>query len=68
MSLQLHDIGNILRLLKARNQDSALSDNLDTPRALNRIKLWCEESETNPCVDEGGLVARALDSLLGLAL
>jgi L-cysteine:1D-myo-inositol 2-amino-2-deoxy-alpha-D-glucopyranoside ligase len=47
---------------------SALSDNLDTPRALNRIKLWCEESETNPCVDEGGLVARALDSLLGLAL
>jgi L-cysteine:1D-myo-inositol 2-amino-2-deoxy-alpha-D-glucopyranoside ligase len=47
---------------------SALSDNLDTPKALGRIKLWCEESELNPSVDEAGLVARALDSLLGLAL
>lgn len=46
----------------------ALSENLDTPRALKRISLWCEESEAQPSVDEAGLVARALDSLLGLAL
>jgi L-cysteine:1D-myo-inositol 2-amino-2-deoxy-alpha-D-glucopyranoside ligase len=47
---------------------SALSNNLDTPKALNRIMQWCDESESHPCVDEAGLVARALDSLLGLAL
>jgi L-cysteine:1D-myo-inositol 2-amino-2-deoxy-alpha-D-glucopyranoside ligase len=46
----------------------ALSNNLDTPKALNRIMQWCDESESLPCVDEAGLVARALDSLLGLAL
>lgn len=46
----------------------ALSENLDTPKALQRITLWCEESELHPSVDEAGLVARALDSLLGLAL
>jgi L-cysteine:1D-myo-inositol 2-amino-2-deoxy-alpha-D-glucopyranoside ligase len=47
---------------------NALSENLDTPKALKRISLWCEESEVSPSVNEAGLVARALDSLLGLAL
>ena len=47
---------------------TALSENLDTPSALKHISLWCADSELHPCVDEAGLVARALDSLLGLAL
>lgn len=47
---------------------SLLADNLKTPAVLKRIEQWCDDSETNASVDEAGLVARALDSLLGLAL
>jgi len=47
---------------------SALSADLDTPSALLAINKWCEASEKEPRVDEAGIVSRALDSLLGLAL
>ncbi len=47
---------------------SSLSSDLDTPEALKAIERWCYESEENPTVDEAGVVSRALDSLLGLAL
>ena len=47
---------------------NALSNDLDTPAALLAINQWCEASEENPSVDEAGIVARALDSLMGLAL
>jgi len=47
---------------------SSLSENLDTTRALASIIAWSKESETIPAVNESGVVARALDSLLGLAL
>jgi L-cysteine:1D-myo-inositol 2-amino-2-deoxy-alpha-D-glucopyranoside ligase len=46
----------------------ALSKDLDTPAALRAIDRWCDESAQNPSVDEAGIVSRALDSLLGLAL
>lgn len=45
-----------------------LAKNLDTPAVLERISQWCGDSEASPSVDEAGMVARALDSLLGLAL
>lgn len=47
---------------------SSLSENLDTAAALGSILAWSKESERNPAVNESGVVARALDSLLGLAL
>jgi L-cysteine:1D-myo-inositol 2-amino-2-deoxy-alpha-D-glucopyranoside ligase len=47
---------------------SALADNLDTPSALNALAKWSEDSLINGNVDEAGIVARALDTLLGLAL
>ena len=46
----------------------SLSENLNTTSALASIVAWSKESETNPAVNESGVVARALDSLLGLAL
>jgi L-cysteine:1D-myo-inositol 2-amino-2-deoxy-alpha-D-glucopyranoside ligase len=45
-----------------------ISDNLDTPAALDRLINWAESSQTKPSVNQSGLMARALDSLLGLAL
>jgi len=45
-----------------------LANNLNTPAVLKRIEQWCDDSEQKASVDEAGLVARALDSLLGLAL
>jgi L-cysteine:1D-myo-inositol 2-amino-2-deoxy-alpha-D-glucopyranoside ligase len=45
-----------------------LANNLDTPSALNRLNLWANASKSNPSVNQSGLMARAIDSLLGLAL
>jgi L-cysteine:1D-myo-inositol 2-amino-2-deoxy-alpha-D-glucopyranoside ligase len=45
-----------------------LSNNLDTPAALERLINWANSSKTNPSVNQSGLMARAIDSLLGLAL
>jgi L-cysteine:1D-myo-inositol 2-amino-2-deoxy-alpha-D-glucopyranoside ligase len=45
-----------------------ISNNLDTPSALNRLTKWANLSQSNPTVNQSGLMARAVDSLLGLAL
>ena len=47
---------------------SDLANNLDTPTALNRLIAWAKSSQSSPKVNESGLVSRAIDSLLGLAL
>jgi len=45
-----------------------LGNNLDTPTALDRLITWAKSSQRSPKVNESGLVSRAIDSLLGLAL
>ena len=45
-----------------------ISNNLDTPSALERLTKWANLSQSNPTVNQSGLMARAVDSLLGLAL
>lgn len=45
-----------------------LSNNLDTPAALERLINWANSSKSKPSVNQSGLMARAIDSLLGLAL
>ena len=47
---------------------NAVANNLDTPFALKRLVEWAQDSHANPSVNESGLVSRAIDSLLGLAL
>ena len=47
---------------------SDVSNNLDTPSALKRLLDWSRKSESNTVVNQSGLVSRAIDSLLGLAL
>jgi L-cysteine:1D-myo-inositol 2-amino-2-deoxy-alpha-D-glucopyranoside ligase len=45
-----------------------ISNNLDTPSALKRLLDWSLKSDNNGNVNQSGLVSRAIDSLLGLAL
>jgi L-cysteine:1D-myo-inositol 2-amino-2-deoxy-alpha-D-glucopyranoside ligase len=45
-----------------------ISNNLDTPAALKRLLDWSRKSENSGDVNQSGLVSRAIDSLLGLAL
>ena len=45
-----------------------ISNNLDTPSALIRLLDWSIKSDNNGNVNQSGLVSRAIDSLLGLAL
>jgi L-cysteine:1D-myo-inositol 2-amino-2-deoxy-alpha-D-glucopyranoside ligase len=45
-----------------------LSNNLDTPTALNRLVLWAKKSQKDASYNQSGQVSRAIDSLLGLAL
>ncbi len=45
-----------------------LSDNLNTPKALSKIVDWSLESNKIATSNHSGLVSRAIDSLLGLAL
>lgn len=45
-----------------------LSDNLNTPKALSKIVDWSLESKKIATSNHSGLVSRAIDSLLGLAL
>jgi L-cysteine:1D-myo-inositol 2-amino-2-deoxy-alpha-D-glucopyranoside ligase len=47
---------------------SALSENLDTPKALALIQNWVELSEAGATGGEAGELSRAIDSLLGLTL
>ena len=45
-----------------------ISNNLDTPTALQRLLNWSLDSKNDGDVNQSGLVSRAIDSLLGLAL
>lgn len=49
---------------------AALADDLDTPSALAALDRWAERQRTAGGTDEGapGLVSRAADALLGIAL
>jgi len=47
---------------------AAMADNLNTPLALQRIRLWMDETESGVTGGEAGELSRALDSLLGIAL
>lgn len=47
---------------------SALSENLDTPKALALIQNWIELSEAGATGGEAGELSRAIDALLGLTL
>jgi len=47
---------------------AALSQNLDTPRALAAIKRWMESTESGATGGVAGELSRALDTLLGIAL
>jgi L-cysteine:1D-myo-inositol 2-amino-2-deoxy-alpha-D-glucopyranoside ligase len=45
-----------------------LSQNLDTPKVLQLIRSWMNETESGAVGGEAGELSRALDTLLGLAL
>ena len=73
-----HSMMHRLRLALARTQVSetdqvieeivlALSDDLDTPRALVAIESWIEETLLGASGGNAGEFLRALDTLLGLA-
>jgi L-cysteine:1D-myo-inositol 2-amino-2-deoxy-alpha-D-glucopyranoside ligase len=47
---------------------AAISDNLDTPRALSILKDWVVATEANLSGGDAGELSRTIDSLLGLAL
>jgi L-cysteine:1D-myo-inositol 2-amino-2-deoxy-alpha-D-glucopyranoside ligase len=47
---------------------SDISNNLDTPTALQRLLNWSLKSKSDGDVNQSGAVSRAIDSLLGLAL
>ena len=47
---------------------SALSNNLDTPAALEAISLWCDQSLKGSTGGEAGELSRAIDTLLGIAI
>lgn len=47
---------------------SALSNNLDTPAALDAISLWCDQSLKGSTGGEAGELSRAIDTLLGIAI
>jgi L-cysteine:1D-myo-inositol 2-amino-2-deoxy-alpha-D-glucopyranoside ligase len=47
---------------------SALAHNLNTPAALNHLRLWMDETENGVSGGEAGELSRALDTLLGISL
>jgi L-cysteine:1D-myo-inositol 2-amino-2-deoxy-alpha-D-glucopyranoside ligase len=47
---------------------AALSQNLDTPRALSAITHWMDSTEAGETGGVAGELSRALDTLLGVAL
>jgi L-cysteine:1D-myo-inositol 2-amino-2-deoxy-alpha-D-glucopyranoside ligase len=47
---------------------AALSDNLNTPFALQHVRKWMEETEAGVIGGEAGELSRALDTLLGISL
>ncbi len=46
----------------------ALSNNLDTPRALEVLREWCDETESGMTGGSAGELSRAIDLLLGIAI
>jgi L-cysteine:1D-myo-inositol 2-amino-2-deoxy-alpha-D-glucopyranoside ligase len=46
----------------------SLSQNLDTPKVLQLIRSWMNETENGAVGGEAGELSRVLDTLLGLAL
>ena len=46
----------------------ALADNLDTPKVLQLIELWCDETLSGSSGGSAGEMSRALDTYLGIAL
>ena len=65
-ALSRTEVADTDQLLKDLVSD--LSNNLDTPSALNRLVLWAKESQKDAHHNQSGQVSRAIDSLLGLAL
>ena len=65
-ALSRTEVADTDQLLKDLVSD--LSNNLDTPSALNRLVLWAKESQKDADHNQSGQVSRAIDSLLGLAL
>jgi L-cysteine:1D-myo-inositol 2-amino-2-deoxy-alpha-D-glucopyranoside ligase len=50
-----------------QNLIAALSSDLDTPRAIEILDLWCDETEKGSTGGSAGELSRAIDLLLGLA-
>jgi L-cysteine:1D-myo-inositol 2-amino-2-deoxy-alpha-D-glucopyranoside ligase len=65
-ALSRTEVADTDQLLKDLISD--LSNNLDTPTALNRLVLWAKKSKKDAAYNQSGQVSRAIDSLLGLAL
>jgi L-cysteine:1D-myo-inositol 2-amino-2-deoxy-alpha-D-glucopyranoside ligase len=65
-ALSRTEVADTDQLLKDLISD--LSNNLDTPTALNRLVLWAKKSQKDAAYNQSGQVSRAIDSLLGLAL
>lgn len=47
---------------------NAISHDLDTPSAINILKIWCDETERGSTGGSAGELSRAIDLLLGLAI
>jgi L-cysteine:1D-myo-inositol 2-amino-2-deoxy-alpha-D-glucopyranoside ligase len=47
---------------------AALSNDLDTVRALELISSWCRDTENGASGGSAGQLSRVLDDLLGLAI
>ena len=65
-ALAQREVADTKNVINSLIQD--ISNNLDTPSALDRLTKWANLSQSNPTVNQSGLMARAVDSLLGLAL
>jgi L-cysteine:1D-myo-inositol 2-amino-2-deoxy-alpha-D-glucopyranoside ligase len=65
-ALAQSEVADTKNVINSLIQD--ISNNLDTPSALDRLTKWAYLSQSNPTVNQSGLMARAVDSLLGLAL
>ena len=47
---------------------SALSDDIDTPRALSALRRWITETGEGIVGGKPGELSRAIDALLGIAI
>lgn len=76
---QANEIVDRLQMNLARNEVAetrpviqsiveALSNNLDTPKALELLSAWCRQSESGETGGSAGELSRALDTYLGIVL